>query len=148
MLDSDWGVGGGGKYCDLSQSQFFICMHIFYILSLYIVSLTVHFLCICISSSKITYTKHEKYFKGLVIFLITWCPPIGWCPRALAQSRLWIIRPCMTSLRAHRSVRTELQFRNTSGLRREKLCTVTIIFICVLHAAECYSISVSFILRR
>ncbi len=44
---------------------------------------------------KITYiyTKHETYFKGLVIILITWCPPIGWCPRALAQSRLWIIRP-------------------------------------------------------
>ncbi len=41
------------------------------------------------------YTKHEKYFKGLVIILITWCPPIGWCPRALAQSRLWIIRPCL-----------------------------------------------------
>ncbi len=68
-------------------------MHIFYIILVFIVSLTVHFLCISISSSKIIYifTKHYKYFKGLVIILITWCPPIGWCHRALAQSRLWII---------------------------------------------------------
>ncbi len=53
-------TGGGGKYCDLTQSQFFIRVHLFYILSVYIVSLTVHFLCVCISSSKIIYTKHEK----------------------------------------------------------------------------------------
>ncbi len=70
-------------------------MHIFYILSVYVVSLTVHFLCICISSIKIIYTK---YLNVLVIILITWCPPIGWCPRALAQSRLWIIRPCLRLL--------------------------------------------------
>ncbi len=84
--------GRGGLNCDLTQSQFFSCMHIFYILS---VSLTVHFLCIGISSSKIIYiyTKDATYLKGLVIILITWCPPIGWCPRALVQSRLWIIRP-------------------------------------------------------
>ncbi len=35
----------------------------------------------------------KNIFKGLVIILISWCPPIGWCPRALAQSCLWIIRP-------------------------------------------------------
>ncbi len=88
-------VGRGQIHCDLTQSQFFMCVHIFYIISVYIVSLTVHFLCIWISSSWIIYIykKHEKYFKGLVIILITWCPPIGWCPRAIAQSRLWIIRP-------------------------------------------------------
>ncbi len=91
-------TGGRGQiHCDLPQSQFFICMHIFDILSVYIVLLTVHFLRICISSSKIIYTKHEKYFKGLVIIVITWCPPIGWFPRPLAQSRLWIIRPSLST---------------------------------------------------
>ncbi len=113
-------IGGRGQiHCDLTQSQFFMCVHIFYILSVYIVSLTVNFLCIWISSSWIIYVykKHEKYFKGLVIILITWCPSIGWCPRALAQSRLWIIWLWLYEKKIQwKSMGTKTGYRHSSKL--------------------------------
>ncbi len=109
LVGSNLTGGRAQLHCDLTQSQFFICVHIFYILSVYIVSLTVHFYASASLPANNIYTKHEKYFKGLVIILISWCPPIGWCPRALAQSCLWIIRPwCHKQRRLLRTSEKEL----------------------------------------
>ncbi len=92
QLDSDWGRG---------QILWPDPIAILYMRAYILYSLCIYFIINCSFSMHLhlfkiiyIYTKHERYFKGLVIILIIWCPPIGWCPRALAQSRLWIIRCC------------------------------------------------------
>ncbi len=92
MLHSDWGEGANTLWPD-PIAVLYVCAYILYSLCIYCItncsfSMHLHIFQLCI------YKKHENYFKGLVIILITWCPPIGWCPRSLAQSRLWIIWCC------------------------------------------------------
>ncbi len=92
-------LGRAQLHCDLTQSQFFMRAYILYSLCINCIincSFSMHLHLFQQNSIYIyiyIYTKHEKYFKGIVIILITWWPPIGWWARALAQSRLWIIRP-------------------------------------------------------
>ncbi len=86
IFDSDWGRG---------QIQWHDPIAIPYIRAYILYSLCIYCIINCSFSMQlhlfIIYI-YDFFFQGLVIIfnhLIT----IGWCPRVLAQSRLWIIRP-------------------------------------------------------
>ncbi len=89
MIDSDWGRG---------QILWPDQITILYIRAYILYSLCIYCIISCSFSMHLHLFKmiyiyiHEKYFKGLVIILITWCP------RALTQSLLWIIRPCLEGI--------------------------------------------------